>query len=609
MEPTLEKLDISDPAGLENWHERFDYFTDTDPKITASNRTSWYIRLIGKDTYDLVKVLAFPDPVNSKSVADLQALLTAHLRPTHYESTERARFHNLSRRSDETLRSFLLRIQRQAAKCNFGSDLLSQMRDRIVAGVNDPELQKRLLTVKKLTFEKAKEHLETCDDIRQDINEPQPTVLYNNPQARPRKQLWQRGQRQNPTATPPSIRSSPASRGTCDSCGGNHQRKICRFRAVTCHKCQKTGHIARVCRSSEPTPTKPKPVKVVVADVAAAQDEIFPALAVRGGHHIYHEVTFSRGHKLDFVVDTGSPITFLPKCELLRAEPTVRIQPTNTTITSVSGHPLPVLGETTVMVKGETSDTTQLKMIVTQEGPTVLGLDGLRALDVSVVFNTATARGVPASNQHLPKSITDLIQQCGKCTGGMKVQPVTLQVTCPPIFLKARPIAFNLRGAVEKNLQELVQSGILTPISTSAWGTPIVTPLKPNGLPRICGDFKVTVNPFLKQAANTTLPVEDMFAGLLHHKVFSKLDLTNAFLQIPLDESSKEIATIHTPYGLYRYNYLPFGLTVSSGEFQQRINEVIHGLEGTRAYQDDILVYGVNREQHNARLHKLLLAL
>ncbi len=117
------------------------------------------------------------------------------------------------------------------------------------------------------------------------------------------------------------------------------------------------------------------------------------------------------------------------------------------------------------------------------------------------------------------------------------------------MFLKARHIAHGLRAAVHSSLQSLVREGILTPVQSSswAWATPIVTPLKANGLPRICGDYRVTVNPHLKQTANTTLEVDDMFAGLAGSQFFSKVDLTSAFLQIPLHESCKELTTIHTP--------------------------------------------------------------
>ena len=161
MDRALEPLDISEPEGLEAWHERFDCYTNTNEKITATNKLSWYLTLIGKDAYNLLKDLVFPDSLSSSKIDDLKSKLSSHLRPTSFELTERARFHNLVRRSDETCRNFLLRLQRQAAKCSFGADLKTQMRDRIVAGIQDKDLQKRLLRETALTYDTAREILET----------------------------------------------------------------------------------------------------------------------------------------------------------------------------------------------------------------------------------------------------------------------------------------------------------------------------------------------------------------------------------------------------------------------------------------------------------------
>ena len=136
-------------------------------------------------------------------------------------------------------------------------------------------------------------------------------------------------------------------------------------------------------------------------------------------------------------------------------------------------------------------------------------------------------------------------------------------------------------------MQGLVRDGILRPVESSTWATP----LKSNGLPRICGDFRVTVNPHLKQAATTTLDVEDMFQGLQGHACFSKIDLTNAFLQISLGETSKELTTINTMWGLFQYNFLPFDLNVSPAIFQRVINDIIVGIPNVRAYQDDIVIF------------------
>ena len=165
MQFALEKLDVSDPANVENWHERFEYFTATNRGIKDDNKEAWYLAHVGKDAYNLLKDLAYPESLSTKKVADFKALLLAHLRPATFETTERAKFHTLTRQSGQSFRNFLLELRRQVSRCNFGSELSTQLRDRIVAGVNDKELQRRLLREAGLTFNKAKQILESADDV------------------------------------------------------------------------------------------------------------------------------------------------------------------------------------------------------------------------------------------------------------------------------------------------------------------------------------------------------------------------------------------------------------------------------------------------------------
>ena len=71
---------------------------------------SWYLTLIGKDAYNLLNDLVYPATLSSCKIPDLKTHHVNHLRTTTFESTEQARFHNLARRSDETGRSYLLRL-------------------------------------------------------------------------------------------------------------------------------------------------------------------------------------------------------------------------------------------------------------------------------------------------------------------------------------------------------------------------------------------------------------------------------------------------------------------------------------------------------------------
>ena len=66
-----------------------------------------------------------------------------------------------------------------------------------------------------------------------------------------------------------------------------------------------------------------------------------------------------------------------------------------------------------------------------------------------------------------------------------------------PVFCKPRPVPFALQQGVEEELNRLENVGIIQPVRSSSWATPIVPVPKKNGDIRICGDFKVTINPVL----------------------------------------------------------------------------------------------------------------
>jgi transposase InsO family protein len=597
MDRYLEKLDITDDEAVTNWYERFLIYESTNDKIDKKNRTDYYLSLVGKEAYDLLKNLAFPKPVRDMDVADLHALLVQHLRPVQFETCERAKFHNLVRSNGESFRTFLLRLQQSSARCNFGAELEVQLRDRIVAGVNDVEVQRRLLQEQPLTFQRAKTILLSHDDINSAVSSTT-QVLYGTSKPSQHRRFKPANNSHKPAAKSWKPKVESTKKGSCDSCGGSHMRSQCKFREAVCYNCDRKGHVAKVCRA------KRKQAAVVTTANSfgdgAEVDVRVLTTSMSGESHLFQGVRFLQtGNEVDFIIDTGSPVSFLPisKVRALGFKDQ-QIRPTDTTIRGVSGHQLSVLGCIQTPVSAERIRA-KLQFLITEEGPCVLGLDGLRALNVELVLNSRTSSNLSAE-------ISKLIASCSNCKGGMNVPPVHLEVDSEPIFRKARPVPLGLRPAVESQLNAMESSGVLVRVPSSAWATPIVTPLKTNGVPRICGDFRVTVNTRLRQAATTTWDVDEMFQGLEGCKVFSKIDLTNAFLQVPLDEESQCLTTINTMWGLFRYRFLPFGLSVSPAVFQQVINGCLEGLPGVRSFQDDILVFGETMEQHESRLLHLL---
>ena len=128
-------------------------------------------------------------------------------------------------------------------------------------------------------------------------------------------------------------------------------------------------------------------------------------------------------------------------------------------------------------------------------------------------------------------------------------------------FLKARPMLYTLKPKVEEELQRLQNEGILTKVEWSEWATPIVPVPKKDGSVRLCGDYKITVNPELQEEQYSLPHIEDIFANLAGGQKFSKIDLRQAYHQIEMEEDSKKYLTINTHMGLFQYNRLVCGIT------------------------------------------------
>ncbi len=158
---------------------------------------------------------------------------------------------------------------------------------------------------------------------------------------------------------------------------------------------------------------------------------------------------------------------------------------------------------------------------------------------------------------------SDLFKQELGSMEGINVK-LTVEPECQPKFLKAWPLPYALKPKVEESLTKLVANSVLEPVSISKWATPIVPVLKKDGGIRICGDFKVTVNPVLS-AEQCPLPhINDLFAGLTGGQKICKIDLNQAYQQMHVEEESRELLTINTHKGLFRYKRLPFGITSAS---------------------------------------------
>ncbi|KAJ8873048.1 hypothetical protein PR048_026664 [Dryococelus australis] len=159
---------------------------------------------------------------------------------------------------------------------------------------------------------------------------------------------------------------------------------------------------------------------------------------------------------------------------------------------------------------------------------------------------------------------------------------INVKDNCVPIFCKAYEVHYALRDSVKKDLLSLENKGILYKINYSQWTSPIVCVPKKN----------VTLNKCVLVDQYPLPKIEDLFQKFHECNVFCQIDLSNAYLQLEVDKSSRKFFTINTICGLYVYNCLCFGLSPASAIFQSVIDKILEGIKYCDAYQDDILIGG-----------------
>ena len=227
-------------SAVESWvsySERLHHYFVANDIVSADKKRSIFLSICGPTTYDLLKSLTHPDSATDKTLDEIIEILKEHYDPTPSPIVQRFKFHTRKRKEGETVAEYVATLRSIGEHCDFGN------RDRLVCGVGDKRIQRRLLQEKELTYKRAYEGMETAVKDVQNLQQFQPT------QSQQVKRV-QHVQKQARASTYIS----------CYRCGGNHSSKSCRFRSATCHACNKTGHIAKACKSkttNRQSPRKP----------------------------------------------------------------------------------------------------------------------------------------------------------------------------------------------------------------------------------------------------------------------------------------------------------------------------------------------------------------
>ncbi|KAG6461364.1 hypothetical protein O3G_MSEX012576 [Manduca sexta] len=175
-----------------------------------------------------------------------------------------------------------------------------------------------------------------------------------------------------------------------------------------------------------------------------------------------------------------------------------------------------------------------------------------------------------------------------------------------PICQPYRRVPIPLEEKVELKIKELLKKDIIEEVhGPSSWVSPIFPILKEDGSLRLCVDMR-RANAAIKRENHPLPTMDQLLPKIRNAKLFSKLDIKDAFHHIVLHPDSRFITTFITNKGLFRYKRMMFGITCAPEIFQKTLERILLGCEGVINFIDDILIYGKDLKEHDNRLNKVL---
>ena len=201
----------------------------------------------------------------------------------------------------------------------------------------------------------------------------------------------------------------------------------------------------------------------------------------------------------------------------------------------------------------------------------------------------------------LHKDFADVIRNT---PGRTNLAVHSIETNGPPTRLPPYRLPYCYRDSVKEELEEMLKHGVIER-SNSPWASPMVLVKKKDGSLRVCVDFR-RLNGVTRQDAYPMPRIDELIDRLGRAKVITTLDLSKGYWQVPVAAEDRAKTAFSSPYGLFQFTVMPFGLQGAPATFQRMMDELLRGTEGySAAYLDDIVIYSDNWKDHMKHLKEV----
>ena len=172
-----------------------------------------------------------------------------------------------------------------------------------------------------------------------------------------------------------------------------------------------------------------------------------------------------------------------------------------------------------------------------------------------------------------------------------------------PVRCKSYPVPHALRECMKDEVEKMLELDIIEK-SDSPYSSPLLMVRKKDGTNRPVVDYR-RINRITVFDAKRMPVAEDIYACLAKAKYFSKMDFVKGYWQIPMTEGDKQKTAFSTPFGLYRFKHMPFGLQNVGATYGRMMRKVLHGLQATDNFVNDVLSFTSEWDNHLAELMRV----
>ncbi|XP_055585193.1 uncharacterized protein K02A2.6-like [Uranotaenia lowii] len=616
------------------WKGSLEYYFDSYEINDQKIKRSKMLHLGGPQLQKVFRSLEgtedFPVVLLEKRYYDLAIeRLDTYFKPRSQDVLERHILRNMKQGAEERFSHFVLRLRQQLNDCGLekftdeARSIVEELMiiDVIVEGCNSQELKRKILEKDRslADIEALGESLESVNIQEKEMKVGSKTEVAGQSEIckiKSEKSTSDRRQERFAKRFVPRQNKTVENKSgvICYACGRYSHISTaseCLAKGQQCRKCQKMGHFENVCRKrSLYTKGKSPPKKVqAIEDVSVPNDGA--QVESENSNKVYY--TFYTGSQanvfnckiggtmVEVFIDSGSEVNLITTetWEQMKSHQVVvsNCKKGSDKILKAYGStdPLHILGTFEAVVEIGNKSTDAIFFVVDGGQRNLLGdatsktLGILKiGLEVKAITETEKIKLAP-----FPK------------ISGVKVR-IQMDPNVKPVFQPLRRVPIPLETAINEKLEELLRRDIIeVKRGPATWVSPLVVATKANGTIRLCVDLR-RVNQAVVRDRHPMPVIEEVIAKIGKGRIWSVLDVMDAFFLLELDEESRDIMTFITHRGLYRFKRLPFGLVSAPEIYQRTMDEILADCEGTYWYLDDVGIEGSTMEEHDARLEKVL---